>query len=457
MRVTFLGAAGTVTGSRFLVEHGAADDRHRLLVDCGLFQGVKALRRRNWAGFPVEVPSIEAVVLTHAHLDHSGWLPRLVRAGFDGPVLCSEGTADLCQVLLRDSAHIHEEDARRAATAGSSRHDPPLPLYDIDDAEAALALVRPIAVDEPVEAVPGLEVRLTRAGHIIGATCASITDGHRRLAVSGDVGRPEDPLLRPPAPLPPCDRLLIESTYGNRHHPETDPLDAFGDVLRRTLQRGGVLIIPAFAVGRAQIVLHLLAEARRRGDLPAGVPVALDSPMALDATELFLRHAEDHRLSPDAVAAMFDGIDLVRDPQGSRALDERVEPRIIVSASGMATGGRVLHHLERFAGDRRCTVLFTGFQAPGTRGDAMVHGVDEIKVFGRYVPVRAEVVLLDGLSAHADRSELLRWLASSPGLAPEAVSVVHGEPAAADEVRRSIHDRFGWSTEVAVEGTTVDV
>ena len=262
--------------------------------------------------------------------------------------------------------------------------------------------MRPIAVDEPVEAVPGLEVRLTRAGHIIGATCASITDGHRRLAVSGDVGRPEDPLLRPPAPLPPCDRLLIESTYGNRHHPETDPLDAFGDVLRRTLQRGGVLIIPAFAVGRAQIVLHLLAEARRRGDLPAGVPVALDSPMALDATELFLRHAEDHRLSPDAVAAMFDGIDLVRDPQGSR-------------------------------------------------------GVDEIKVFGRYVPVRAEVVLLDGLSAHADRSELLRWLASSPGLAPEAVSVVHGEPAAADEVRRSIHDRFGWSTEVAVEGTTVDV
>lgn len=443
MHLTFLGATETVTGSRYLVE---VRDR-RILVDCGLYQGLKHLRARNWAEFPIRPASIDAVVLTHAHIDHSGYLPRLVRAGFDGPVHCTEGTAALLDILLPDAAHIQEEDAARAARHGTSRHATPLPLYTVEDAEATLRLVRHHRFDVPVELGPGASTTFSPVGHIIGAGTVTVTDGERTVGFTGDVGRPDDPLVRERSPMQPCDLLVCESTYGDRRHPTTDPLDDLADLLARTIQRGGSVVIPAFAVGRAQTLLHLLSQLRTSGRLP-DVPVFLDSPMAVRATEVLLTHPEEHRLSPEQVRTMMAGVELVSTPDESKAIAERRGPTIIVAASGMATGGRVLHHLIRLAPDPRTTILFTGYQAAGTRGDAMLKGAGEIKVFGDYVPVRAEVQLLDGLSAHADSHELCDWLDRS-GIHPRRAMVVHGEPASADAMRRLLTDRFGWSTQVA--------
>lgn len=443
MHVTFLGATETVTGSRFFVE--ARDQR--ILVDCGLYQGLKHLRARNWAELPIRPASIDAVVLTHAHIDHSGYLPRLVRSGFDGPVLCTDATADLLGILLPDAARIQEEDAARAARHGSSRHTPPLPLYTEQDAQAALRLVRPHRFDRPVDLGPGASVTFSPVGHILGASTVTVTDGDRTIGFTGDVGRPGDPLVREPSPMQPCDLLVCESTYGDRRHPDTDPVDELAELVARTIGRGGSVVIPAFAVGRAQTLLHLLSRLREQGRLP-DVPVFLDSPMAVHATEVLLRHPEEHRLSPEQVQTMMAGVELVSTPAESKAIADRKGPLIIVAASGMATGGRVLHHLIRLAPDPRTTVLFTGYQAAGTRGDAMLKGAGEIKVWGEYVPVRAEVRLLDGLSAHADSHELCDWLAASH-LAPERVMVVHGEPASADAMRRLLTDRFGWRVQVA--------
>lgn len=443
MHVTFLGATETVTGSRHLVE---VRDR-RVLVDCGLYQGLKHLRARNWAQPPVRPASIDAVVLTHAHIDHSGYLPRLVRAGFDGPVLCTHGTAALLEILLPDAARIQEEDAARAARHGTSRHADPQPLYTVEDAEAALALVRPHHFDRPVELGPGASATFSPVGHIIGAGTVTVTDGERTIGFTGDVGRPEDPLVRRPSPMQPCDLLVCESTYGDRRHPGTDPLEDLAELLATTVGRGGSVVIPAFAVGRAQTLLHLLSQLRAARRLP-DVPVFLDSPMAVRATEVLLTHPDEHRLSPDQVKAMMTGVELCPTPEESKAIADHRGPAIIVAASGMATGGRVLHHLIRLAPDPRSTVLFTGYQAAGTRGDAMLKGAGEIKVFGEYIPVRAEVRLLDGLSAHADSHELCEWLAASD-LSPHRTMLVHGEPSAADAMRRLLADRFGWSTQIA--------
>ena len=451
MELTFWGATDTVTGSRFVVDTGA----HRVLVDCGLFQGLKRLRRRNWDPFPVDPASIDAVVLTHAHIDHSGYLPALVRDGFAGPIVCTRGTADLATVLLPDSAHLQEEDARFANKHRSTRHAPALPLYTSDDAEVALRALTPAAFDTDREVVPGLTARFSPVGHIIGAASVRLDDGERSVTFSGDVGRPIDPVMRPPAPLQTADHVVVESTYGNRTHPATDPAGELASIIGRTLERGGTVLIPTFAVGRAQTILYLLSRLRADGRIPE-VPTYLNSPMAISATELFLPHPEAHRLDPAACAALCDGVTFVRSVEESKQLTPLGGPMIVLSASGMMSGGRVLHHLMRVAPDRRSSIVVTGFQAAGTRGEALLAGARRLKIYGTYVDVRAEVHHIDSLSAHADADELIAWLRTGDR-PPERVHIVHGEPSAADAMRRLVRDELGWSPHLPTHGESVTI
>jgi len=442
MQLTFLGAARTVTGSRYLVE---AEGR-RLLVDCGLFQGHKELRLRNWAPFPVAPETIDAVVLTHAHLDHSGYLPLLARQGFGGPIYCTRPTRDLCALLLPDSGHIQEEDAQRANRHRYSKHDPALPLYTEKDARAVLEQLRVVPFGQDVSLGAGIHCRFERAGHILGAAWAMLTAERRTVLFSGDIGRPNDPVMKAPVPPAAADYLIVESTYGDRLHDPDDPLDQLERVVRRTVRRGGSVIIPAFAVGRAQSMLYYLHTLRESGRLPH-VPVYLDSPMAIEATDILERYPNEHRLDRATCAAVTRSARYIRDADASRALDQGDGPKIIIAASGMATGGRVLHHLEHFAPDQRNTILFTGFQAGGTRGDRMLRGEEAVKIHGKMVPIRAEVASLDSLSAHADYEEILDWLGHL-GKPPIATFVTHGEADAAESLARLISERLGWPCQV---------
>jgi metallo-beta-lactamase family protein len=446
--IRFLGAVDTVTGSRYLIE----TDRARLLVDCGLFQGYKKLRLRNWAALPFDPAGLDAVLLTHAHLDHSGYLPRLCELGYPGPIHCTRGTGDLLQILLPDSGHLQEEDARRANQYGYTRHHPAEPLYTRADAERCLPQVATHGYGERFEPAPGVTATFTRAGHIIGSACVVLRIGETSITFSGDVGRPVDPIMKPPAPLAATDYLVIESTYGDRRHPAEPAADALARVVQDAVGRGGVILVPSFAVGRAQHLLHLLAQLRAAGRIPE-LPVYLDSPMAIDATELFLEHGEEHRISAAQRRAMGRIAMYSRSPEDSKAIDAQPGPMIVISASGMATGGRVLHHLRRFLPDENNTVLLVGYQAGGTRGRALADGARELKIHGQYVPVRARVVGVDGLSAHADHAELIDWLAPAK-LSPRRVFVTHGEPAAADAFRGRLRDRFGWDAVVPEDGST---
>jgi len=438
MDLTFLGAAGTVTGSKYLLE--AEGDR--ILVDCGLYQGVKRLRERNWSPFIAEPESVSRILLTHAHIDHSGYLPAFARDGFAGPVHCTHPTRDLCDILLRDAARLQEEDARYASRKGFSKHRPALPLYTEQDANVAIGLLAPGPFG-PWQEAGAFRFRFQRAGHILGAASIEVEHAGRRLLFSGDLGRSEDLLMLPPENPENPDWVVIESTYGNRHHPDIDPFDALAEVLQRTYDRGGILLIPSFAVGRAQTLLYCLHEIFERG-LASEVPVFINSPMATDVTSLFRRSAEYHRLSEDQAAAVCNLARYTRSVDESRTLSARRKPAVIISASGMASGGRVLHHLRALAPDARNTILFPGFQAPGTRGDALVHGAQRVKIHGAQVPVAAEVVSLDIYSAHADQRGLLDWLGKCSS-APERVFVTHGEPAASDTLRREIRDELGFS------------
>jgi metallo-beta-lactamase family protein len=442
MHLTFLGACGTVTGSKYLLEAGG----RRILVDCGLFQGFKQLRLRNWERLPVEPGSIDTVVLTHAHIDHSGYLPLLVRNGFRGEVLCTEATAALCGILLPDCAHLEEHEAEFANRHGYSKHRPALPLYTMEDAKRALGRLRPVDFDAQRALGGGLSVTFRYAGHILGAAMLRFEQDGRSLVFSGDLGRPGDPVMRDPETIATADHLVVESTYGDRLHDKADPAELLAQVIRRTAARGGTVVIPAFAVGRAQILLyhlHRLKAAHRIPDLP----IFLDSPMAISAGDIFLKFRRDHRLSEAECRAVHEVARATRTVDDSKAIDASRVPAIIVSASGMATGGRVLHHLEVFAPDERNTVLFTGFQAAGTRGAAMLGGAREIKIHGGYVPVRAEVVALDMLSAHADADEILGWLRRFER-PPELTFITHGEPAAADTLRRRIEQELHWAARV---------
>ncbi len=449
--IAFLGAAETVTGSRYLVHTRDA----RVLVDCGLFQGLKRLRQRNWANPPFEPAALDAVVLTHAHIDHSGYLPRLCKLGFTGPVYVTPGTRDLLGILLPDAGHLQEEEARHADRHGYGRHHPSLPLFTRAEAEACLDQL--VAVEPSASFTPasGITARFGRNGHIIGSAWLAMRVGETALTFSGDVGRPADPIMRPPEPLPATDVLVVESTYGDRRHPQESEAEALAQIVSETARRGGVLVVPAFAVGRAQHLLYLLDRLRAERRIPE-LPVFLDSPMAIDATSIYCRHTADHTLSTSACERMFRGAIATHTPDESKAIDRRDGPMVIVSASGMATGGRVLHHLARFLPDPRNAVLLVGYQVAGTRGRALLDGTDELKIHGQYVAVRARVAQLASLSAHADHAELIAWLRASE-LSPRRVYVTHGEPAAADAFRRRLHDAFGWDAIVPTDGASFRV
>ena len=448
--ITFLGGAGTVTGSKYLVRHGG----QALLVDCGLFQGYKLLRQRNWRPLPVAPHEIDAVLLSHAHLDHSGYLPLLAKGGFGGPVFCTSGTRDLCAILLPDSGHLQEEEAAYLNRHHLSKHEPALPLYTRLDAQHSLALLRVQPMRAEFEPLPGWRASFTRAGHILGAASVLLEVGGRRILFSGDLGRPDDLLMCAPDAPPAADTVLVESTYGDRSHPPGSVVDELGPPLARLAARGGVAVVPVFAVGRAQTVLHAIARLKARGDLPPGLPVYLDSPMAVSATQLFQDHVGEHCLSHADLRAMARGTTLVHSVDQSKALARLHGPRVILSASGMATGGRVLHHLQLHAGNHRNMIILTGHQAGGTRGARIAAGEKSIRILGREVEIRAEVVQLATASAHADGNQVLDWLRTMP-TAPRRVYVVHGELPAADMLRQRIDHALGWSAEVPEHGDTV--
>lgn len=442
MQIQFLGATGTVTGSKTLVRHrGGA-----ILVDCGLFQGYKQLRLRNWEPLPVPAEELAAIVLTHAHIDHSGYLPLLVKQGFRGPIYCTAATADLCRILLPDSGGLQEEEADFANRHHTSRHAPALPLYTRADAVRALEQLRPVPWHHDFAPLPGLRATLSHAGHMPGGSVVRLDDGQRSIMFSGDLGRPNDPVLRAPEPLPAADYLVVESTYGDRLHADSDPFETLAEVIQRTSARGGTLVIPAFAVGRAQTLLygiHLLKQQKRIHHLP----VYLNSPMAADALQVYRRHRADLRLSPEECEAICHAATIVRTPDESRTLNARKGPMVIIAGSGMATGGRVVHHLKQFAPDRRNTILLAGFQAGGTRGAALLGGATSVRIHGEDIPVRAEVARLDALSAHADANEIETWLRTAPS-APRRVFITHGEPEAADQLRQRIERKLHWPVTV---------
>jgi len=460
--LTFLGGTGTVTGSRFLLDTGEA----RVLVEAGLFQGLKELRLRNRAPFPVDPATIDAVVVSHAHLDHVGYLPVLVDNGFAGPVLATPGTIDLGAIVLADSARLQEEEADYANRRGFSKHSPALPLYTEESARRAVGRFRPVGYGRPVEAAPGVTVSLQPAGHILGSATVAVTiDGPpgRTLFFSGDVGRPRHPLLLPPAPPVPADVVVVESTYGDRRHEdEAKALERLARAVAATAGRGGVVVIPAFAVDRTEVILMALRRLAAEGRIPA-LPVYADSPMALDVLGVYRRAiaAHDPEIRPDVLDAAADPFDPgkleeVRSPRESMRLHELYGPAIIISASGMVTGGRVLHHLARRLPDPRNTVVLAGFQAEGSRGRQLADGARAVKMLGRYVPVRADVVQIDAFSVHADANELLAWLRPMPD--PDVAFIVHGTPAASQTLRQRLVSTRGWTAVVpaAAERVRVD-
>jgi metallo-beta-lactamase family protein len=442
MQLTFLGGTGTVTGSKYLLEY----EGHRILVDCGLFQGLKQLRLRNWAPFPVAAATIEAVVLTHAHLDHSGYIPRLVKEGFNGTVYCTSGTTDLCRILLMDSAKIMEEEAGYARRHAYSRHQNPNPLYTSEDAEKSFRLFRSVAWKQPFTLRDGLEFSFHKAGHILGAATVRFRHKGVTLTFSGDLGRRGDPMFLPPEPPPKTDYLVVESTYGDRIHEDSDPADQLEQVIAKTVERDGVLLIPSFAVGRTQALLHRLWELKQSGRLPQ-IPIFVDSPMARGATELYSLHASDHALGEKLGEEVFGIARYIQAPEESKQLSRRKGAMILISASGMATGGRVLHHLKAFAPLFSTTILFAGYQAAATRGANLVNGAKEIKIHGEYVTVNAEVVSMKNFSAHADSKELVQWIQGA-GAPPPRIFITHGEPVASDALRQRIKRELGWESEI---------
>jgi metallo-beta-lactamase family protein len=440
--LTFLGATGTVTGSKYLIETGNS----RILVDCGLFQGFKQLRLRNWAPLPIDPTTVDAVVLTHAHLDHSGYLPLLVRNGFSGPVYATQSTLDLCMILLRDSGYLQEREANFANRHRTSKHKLALPLYTIADADEALSHFRPQMFDIPIRLDGDAVLQFRHAGHILGASILEFERKGKKIVFSGDLGRPASATMVDPTAISEADYVVIESTYGNRRHAREDPEDAIAKIINDTAARGGTVLIPSFAVGRTQTLLfhieRLKAEKRIRD-----LPIFLDSPMAINATEIFHRNPGDHRLSKAAAERACNVAHYVHTPEESKTLNANDVPKVIISASGMATGGRVLHHLKDLAPDHRNTILFSGFQAGGTRGAAMVAGAKEVKIHGRMVSIRAEVKDLQMISAHADADEIMSWLGNFER-APKMTFVTHGEPEAADALRYRIEHELDWPVTV---------
>ncbi|MCB0322416.1 MAG: MBL fold metallo-hydrolase [Bdellovibrionales bacterium] len=457
LRLTFHGAAGTVTGSKYLVE----TDSQKILVDCGLFQGKKELRLRNWGTPPFDPTSLDAILLTHAHIDHTGYLPLIVRRGFQGPIFCTAATAELLGLLLPDSGHLQEEEARHANRHGTSKHHPAKPLYTEADARAVLPQLRVLSRHQRTEVLPGVFVEAHCAGHILGSVILTVETGGKRITFSGDIGRYHTPLLPDPEGVALGDLLLCESTYGDRDHPTADVRQELGDAVRAAVERKGPIIIPAFAVGRTQNLLYYLAELERSGQIPV-LPVYVDSPMAVDASMIYRRHHNDYdeeatQLQQSGVPAFLtERTIFCREREESKRLNHLSGARVIISASGMVTGGRVLHHLRHNLPNEKTTVLFVGFQAEGTRGRTIQSGAPTVRIFGQDVPIRAAVHSITSLSAHGDRNELLRWLRSCEG-SPRTMRIVHGEPAAASAFSELVSTELGWQNRPAEHGEVVEL
>jgi metallo-beta-lactamase family protein len=455
--LTFLGAARTVTGSKYLLEHAG----RRVLIDCGLFQGLKELRVRNWTEFPVAPDSLDAVILTHAHLDHVGYLPRLVMQGYRGRVFCTGGTADLCRLVLPDSARIQEEDARQANKHKYSRHDPALPLYTEVDAQRALTQLQPLGYDRPIEVAPGIAVRFLSAGHLLGSAFAVVTlTAGPTILFGGDLGRYGRPVLPDPSPAVGADLVLLESTYGDRDHAPDDHGQELVDIIREMLARGGKLIIPSFAIGRVEELLYWLRRLEQERRIPP-LPVYVDSPMAAEALRYYTsRVAElDPELKPAQKGVVAFGsarFQTVTSPRESKELTASNRTAIVISSSGMATGGRVLHHLAAALPDPKNTILFVGYQAAGTRGRQLVDGAREVRIHGRPVSVGARIAKIDSMSAHADRGEVLRWLGTFPKR-PARACLVHGEPGPMDSLKAFIKERLGWDADTPDHGARIEV
>lgn len=442
MQLKSLGGAGSVTGSKHLLTLGD----QRIMIDCGLFQGLKNLRDLNWMPLPVSPRDIDVVILTHAHLDHCGYLPRLVREGYRGKIYTTPATRDVAELILMDSGHLQEKDAEFLNRHRLSRHKPALPLYTVHDAQNAMEHFTTVEFDQTVRLSNGASFRFHHAGHILGAAWVEMAWGGRGIVFSGDLGRYNDPLMPDPARPVEADYVMIESTYGNRIHDKSEPQEALRAVVERTIKRGGTLVIPAFAVGRAQELLYYFWKLKQAG-LLADVPLYLDSPMAIDATDLMSRHPHDHRLDIETCKKVFSIAHYTRDVESSKAISSSHDPKIVISASGMATGGRVLHHLKAFAPERRNTILLAGFQAAGTRGRSLQNGAKELKIHGAWISVNAEIAHLEMLSAHADADELMRWLRGSPR-PPRKIFIVHGEAEASEVFRVRIARELGWESAV---------
>jgi len=448
MKLTFLGATETVTGSKFLLEAAGK----RILLDCGLFQGLKDLRLRNWAEPPVDPRSVDAIVLTHAHIDHTGYLPRFVRQGFRGPVYGTPATLDLLRILLPDSAHLQEEEARFRNKHQRTRHPVALPLYTTEDADAALRLLQPVGYQAAQVLAPGFQFDLLHAGHILGSAFVRFQAEGKTALFTGDIGRFDTPIIKDPEAVESTDYLVLESTYGNRLHERSEGASAkqeLRDIINETARRGGTVLIPSFAVGRAQEVLYCMRELEEERAIPV-LPVYVDSPMAVNAFEIFHKHTEEHDLEMNEAKAQTknplctQNVNFVRTVQDSKAINDHRFPAVIISANGMATGGRIVHHLMNKLPDDRNTVVFVGFQAAGTRGRYLVEGARTIRIYGMDYPVRAQVRTINGFSAHGDYLEILRWLQSFK-TAPKNTFLVHGEPNAIAGMKMHIQEKHsGW-------------
>lgn len=451
MEISFLGGTGTVTGSKFLIQ----DKETQILVDCGLFQGLKELRLLNWNDLPFDPKGIDAVLLTHSHLDHSGAIPLLTRKGFKGPIFCTEPTKELTKIILLDSAKIQEEDADYANRKGFSKHHPALPLYTVEDVEKALPQFKSQKPHEKLQ-VGSLTIEFIGAGHILGAAGVLISNGEKTVCFSGDLGRNTDPLMWPPEPAPECDYIVMESTYGNRDHSQIPSKKILKDCILEIAKSKGVLLIPSFAVGRAQNLIYEIVTLKRSGEIPAQIPVYFNSPMGDEVSKLYEEFAQFHRLGPGQFAELMSEIHSVKTAEESKELNKQSGPMIIIAASGMLTGGRVLHHLKAFAPNPDNIILLAGFQSAGTRGWTLLNGSKDLKVHGRYIDVNCKVVPSDSFSAHADRDGLLAWLQNAENK-PQKVFLVHGESAASDELRRRIHDKLGLDVVIPKMNQTISI
>ncbi len=442
MKLQFIGATGTVTGSKFLLTHL----KQNILVDCGLFQGLKSLRLRNWERLPIDPRKIDAVILTHAHIDHSGYIPLLVKNGFRGKIYATSATKALCQILLPDSGRLQEEDAIYNNKHKTTKHSPALPLYTEEEAWESLKYFENVSWGKKVSLSKHVSFCFNPAGHILGAGFVSFNVAGRRVTFSGDLGRPTDQIMNKPASVVETDYLLIESTYGHKHHPHEDPKGILEKIIKETVARNGIVLIPAFAVGRAQQILLLVGELKKEGRIP-NIPIYLNSPMAVRATELLQSYGNEIHLTDEQRDHLLSAAHIVTSVDESKKLNSLKDPSIIISASGMATGGRVLHHLKTLLPDERNTVLFAGFQAAGTRGEALANGAETIKIHGEMVSVRAQIKVMDTLSAHADSDELMAWLKEIK-TPPHRTFIVHGEPEASEGLKKRIEDELHWDCEI---------